>query len=167
MLACMAITSHHSLMINATRWTESAPDSRVAVVTGFYRRFQRMGAGLALLAVLALIFHGTAHASRADAHPPVGHEPHLSMTSDVHAAADVHHHHAGHATADHQNEPSSTPDGDCCCGGSAACAAVMLPALAVLMPQMPSRAGPVFAGNRETGVTPQGLRRPPRTLVIA
>jgi hypothetical protein len=135
---------------------------------------RRVTTGLAVLATLALMLHGVAHAhapAMTGVHGSIGHH---SMAAHLAGGAEHAHGAPSHAAGDGshsshaQHDHPGAPEMDRCCCGSVACTAVLLPPPVTSVPDASSRsAGAHFSGSHLAGFTPDGLRRPPRPTVIA
>jgi len=131
---------------------------------------QRIAAGVALVATIALILQGALHITGHLVAHPGSHHHHASalLPADTgnHVSSPKHHH------TEHHPLPASLPvsdsDGGLCCCTSASCMPVLLPATsAVVRYAVPHRVLTGLQGNQEAQFRPEGPRRPPRPSSIA
>ena len=137
-------------------------------VTGLIRRFV---ASLMVLAVAAFVLHGTVHAGHLHGIAPTQSAAHASHThSHDHGTSHVSHDHehqadARHGDVGHHHGKGGSAAGEPCCGNLCTIGVPVLPGQAVGsgFGHMPL-AAPHASGA--TGVDPDALKRPPRSLAI-
>ena len=138
-----------------------------------YPLLQRMAAGVALVAMIALILQGALHIAGHVGHfasHAIHHHHHASTMLAADHGSDVrlpkHDHTAHHPLP--APEPASDPDGGLCCCTSVSCMPGLLPAAsAAVRYAVPHHVLAGLQGNQEAQFRPEGPRRPPRPRLIA
>ena len=140
-----------------------------------HRFLQRIAAGLAFVAMVALILHGALHIGshlaselRRTPRPAI-----ITMrrqccppTTGSDVQSPKHHHTAHHPGS--APEPASGSDGGLCCCTGISCMAALLPAgSAAVRYAMPHRVLTMLDRDQEAQFKPDGPRRPPRPRLIA
>jgi hypothetical protein len=139
-------------------------------VTGCYQRYlQRIAAGLALVAMIALILHSALHIAGhvSELHHVAGHSHAPTMLS-AEKGGDVelrkHDHWAQHPSP--APEPGSGSDGGlCCCTGTSCISALLPTGSATVRYAVPHLALTMRDRDQEAQFRPDGPRRPPKSLV--
>jgi hypothetical protein len=155
-------------------------------VSAVWTRLRRLVASIMLVAVASFVLHGGAMAGLHQHGPgsadcgtpaPAGHV-HQAGIHD-HGPSDIRHapHDHGSGTAhqptgadvasdDVPHDRQAAGEGSACCAGVCA-AAVIAVGLETASTRMGSRLVVIPGGQRGSGIDPNGLKRPPRTLSIA